>query len=301
MTPVSTDQHRRQPSKKSEPVIVGVDGSWRQTGAVEWALDEALRTGTPLHVLHVVDTAHSELPQLMSETVDTAAQDLVAAVAERAHETIPGEVTASALCGEPGRALAKSADEAGMLVVGRHGDGYLSGLLLGSTAESAVAGATVPVVVVPDDWKPAEHRGGPVVVGVDADANGSIDDTLMFAFESATVRSVPVHIVYAWDLPHRYTGQGESEAQRREREKWQHFDDFVALCRAKYPDVEVNVVMLRDDPVDALVRDARSNDAQLIVVGGRPHGRLASILLGSVTRGVLHHATCPVAVVHSPS
>ncbi|TCC54285.1 hypothetical protein E0H73_39750 [Kribbella pittospori] len=38
------------------PVVhVGVDGSWRDTGALEWALQESLLRREPLHVVHVID------------------------------------------------------------------------------------------------------------------------------------------------------------------------------------------------------------------------------------------------------
>ena len=50
-------------------------------------------------------------------------------------------------------------------------------------------------------------------------------------------------------------------------------------------------------PVNAL-SDA-SATADLVVVGSRGMGAIGSALLGSVSRGVLHHAHCPVAVVRS--
>jgi nucleotide-binding universal stress UspA family protein len=51
--------------------------------------------------------------------------------------------------------------------------------------------------------------------------------------------------------------------------------------------------MVVDRPAPALL-DA-STAAELLVVGHRHRGRLAR--LGSTTNGVLHRASCPVAVV----
>jgi len=57
--------------------------------------------------------------------------------------------------------------------------------------------------------------------------------------------------------------------------------------------------VVRDHPLAGLVAAADGED--LLVVGSRSaHARVAA-LLGSVSRGVLHHATCPVAVVHPRS
>jgi nucleotide-binding universal stress UspA family protein len=42
-----------------------------------------------------------------------------------------------------------------------------------------------------------------------------------------------------------------------------------------------------------------SRDAWMIVAGGQGLGALGRLLLGSVTAGLIHHAHCPVAVIHA--
>ena len=53
--------------------------------------------------------------------------------------------------------------------------------------------------------------------------------------------------------------------------------------------------VIREHPVAGLVLASAAQ--YLLVVGSRGRHALAGILLGSVSQGVLHHATCPVAIV----
>lgn len=47
----------------------------------------------------------------------------------------------------------------------------------------------------------------------------------------------------------------------------------------------------------AIAEAAKSDDAELIVVGTRGHTRLGGLLVGSVTQRLLHVAPCPVLAV----
>ena len=54
---------------------------------------------------------------------------------------------------------------------------------------------------------------------------------------------------------------------------------------------------LNTEPADLIADVAHESDADLIVVGTRGHGRVAGMLLGSVTQRLLHVAPCPVLAV----
>jgi nucleotide-binding universal stress UspA family protein len=65
--------------------------------------------------------------------------------------------------------------------------------------------------------------------------------------------------------------------------------------------VVVSLVQSSDaeaDPTDLLLNAAADRGADLIVVGGYGHSRLREMVLGGVTRGLLHHMTVPVLFSH---
>jgi nucleotide-binding universal stress UspA family protein len=74
-------------------------------------------------------------------------------------------------------------------------------------------------------------------------------------------------------------------------------DDAEAI--AKCEGVPARRALLRGDPVTEIVRHADAVDADLVVVGSRGHGAIASALLGSVSRGILGASKRPVLVVRA--
>ena len=130
--------------------------------------------------------------------------------------------------------------------------------------------ATVPVVIVPGHWKPAD-QSGPVLVAVDDSDNN------------------PAVIEFAIAAAAEWTENAE-----------RHLENLAAEWRQKHPELTIEAELRRGHAVDGIITAATESDAQLLVIGTHHHTRLTSFLLGSVTRGVLHHATCPLAVVPTP-
>lgn len=85
--------------------------------------------------------------------------------------------------------------------------------------------------------------------------------------------------------------QLEAEAHEKTLEEWR----AEAGRRAGRP---VQARVLSGDPAGAVLRQARDEDCDLLIVG--THGRtgLARMALGSVAERIVRQAECPVLVVH---
>lgn len=71
------------------------------------------------------------------------------------------------------------------------------------------------------------------------------------------------------------------------------------LGRLRSSDRTVESKMLHGRAADAIIDDARDFGADVVIVGSRGHGTIASLLLGSVSSEVVDHAPCPVLVART--
>lgn len=62
----------------------------------------------------------------------------------------------------------------------------------------------------------------------------------------------------------------------------------------------VNKVVIDGHPFVEIVRHARQNDVDLIIMGTHGRGAIAHMLLGSVTEKTIRKAPCPVLTVRHP-
>lgn len=287
-------------SGTDRPLVVGVDESSGTEAALRWAADDARARGVPVRLVcayrHEIGSAEASFfqngPDIELDPPRQIADRLVTEAIERVTALYPRAVaTGEAIAGDPVRILLDESANAAAVVLGSRHLKALSSGVLGSVSAAVAARAEAPAVVVRGPAGRSEE-GAAVVVGVDGTDN--TDLVLEYGFEHASRHHVPLRAVLCWrpDLLAAMKWRGEPAPPAR-AEAW--LSDRLAGWRAKYPDVIAHETVVRDHPVAGLV--TASTAQYLLVVGGRGRRALAGTLLGSVSQGVLHHATCPVAVI----
>ncbi|MFC4149697.1 universal stress protein [Micromonospora mangrovi] len=289
-------------SASSAAVVVGVDGSEPARRAVRLAAAEAARRNRPLRVVH------GFIWPLLRVPVDGVAggpaggglrhqaQELVAAAVAEAEAVAPElRVTGEIIDGEAAAVLLGETPTATMIVLGDRGLGGFGALVLGSVAIQVAAYADCPVLVA----RGAPRSAGPVVVGVDGSALSRA--AVEFAAEEAALRGAPLHAVHAYTHP-ASGGPGDMQPLVYEENQLRGEEDRIVAesltgLADRYPQVPVTRETRHGRPVSVLTEASRG--AQLVVVGNQGRRELSGLLLGSVSQGVLHHADCPVAVVHT--
>ncbi|MFF4624494.1 universal stress protein [Nonomuraea jabiensis] len=279
-------------------IIVGVDGSVAARAAVEWAAKDAFRMRVPLRLVHAVNRSpyqiskfpNAAMPDALLREGQRILREAEALVRER-QPTV--EVGTRDIEGAPAEVLREQAADATEVVVGGRGRGGFAGALLGSVSMHVAGHLRCPVVVVR-----AEHRPtyGEVVVGVDD--SPECEPALAYAFEQAKLRDSALRVLHAWQVPvHAFASEASYDMDEVRTAQHQSVSDRLAVFSRDYPEVRLVEEVQSADPVDALT-DA-SERADLLVVGSHGRGALGSMVLGSVSRGVLSYACCPVAVVRA--
>jgi nucleotide-binding universal stress UspA family protein len=139
-----------------------------------------------------------------------------------------------------------------------------------------------------------------VVVGVDGSRGAAA--ALRVAAEEAAQRGLPLRIVCAWEAPAgTYVGEafaptadGFVEAEHHAEEVLRTALERVAVGAA----IETEALAVEGHPATVLIEQAHV--AALLVVGSRGRGTVASLLLGSVSQKLSHHAPCPLVIVPTP-
>ncbi|MFD7835023.1 universal stress protein [Streptomyces sp. NPDC059761] len=137
-------------SQQPPYIVAGIDGSASATAALTFAFDEADLRGAALRVLCVWQRP---LIMLDDEEVALRAQrTLLSEATAGLSEKYPDvHVTHEVLTGHPVEELARAAEHALAVVVGRRGRGGYTGMRIGSVVHGLLHRAHCPVITVPTD------------------------------------------------------------------------------------------------------------------------------------------------------
>lgn len=267
-------------------MLVGVDGSRGSLHALGLAAAEATLRRLPLRIVHVA-------------RVDVrAGRAVVADAGARALRRYPDlAVDVHVARGKAGPVLVQESAGAAMTVLGHRGRSELAGTLTGSVSSHLACHGHGPVLIVRGDGY--QPTGRSVVVGVDGSAGS--DRAVGFAFEEAAVRGVLLEAMLVWvHPPMADLGEVAPPGQRlanAERDAALELGTVLDGWRHKYPEVALVPVLVHSRHATRKLLAATAG-RDLIVVGSSGWGDTRGLLGHTVGHTLVHHAQCPVAVVH---
>ncbi|ROP58666.1 universal stress protein [Curtobacterium sp. PhB115] len=274
----------------TEHVIVGVDEHAASERAVDWLAVRRMIPGSRVEIITVANGWGDDV-EALDRRVQRAAEQITTA---HPHVT----VTTATLFGAPDRTLVETAATADLLVIGSRRQHRIRTALDGWMPERVPTLTSVPTVVVPEDWRPAN---GDVLLGVD-DESG--DSALRFAGAQAVREHRRLSLVRAWKAPVAARVGGLSlleDPKLIEEHARSVLLDAERLLHIRFPGLQHRPVLDEGDPADVLERHAA--DASIIVLGRRHRSTLGGLFFGSTAHDLISHSRTPVCIapLRSPS
>ncbi len=136
------------------------------------------------------------------------------------------------------------------------------------------------------------------------DGSGASDHAATIAISLARTHGAQLMVVYVVD-PYPYLSMGEANPygfqaymSAAQQQAAQAHAKVNTLCMQDQPHVEMQARLIEEvTPATGIVQTAKTEGADLIVVGSHGRSGIARLMLGSVANKVVAESTVPVLVV----
>ena len=290
--------------------LLAIDGSTESAFGLETAASLTWPPGAELLVLTVLPSEAdwyggpwtAGVAYVPADVRDDLRADRAALLAQAAArlQQVGLDVTTRSIEGRAASVIVDTAREIGaeLIIVGARGHGAIEEAFLGSVSAEVVDQAPCAVLVA------RRPSAGRVLIGTDG--SDVAMSAAQFVGESGLFRKSQARVVHAIDVnPTWWLGYTPvdgalavnaytavmTEGHRRGNEV-----TAAMAARLRDDDLAASTVSVQGGAAAAILEEAKSWRADLVVVGTRGNGLLKRLLLGSTARSVLHHAEASVLI-----
>lgn len=278
-------------------ILVATDFSERSDRALRRAKLIARQTGAGITLVHVVD---DDQPHGIVEVERVESERLLHQMSATLREVDGVDCDARVILASPFAGIARAVDDMApdLVVIGPHRRQVLKDVFIGTTAERTIRSVDRPVLMVN---APPAGQYGRIMQTTDLSTasrdalrrfsslpiGGNAVETLLHIFDAPALR-LAMSATMPEDDRDRYLAEEQNDALR-------NLSEFID--KARLDRVEPHVRFMASAIEQEILRAARDEKADLIVLS--THGRtgLRKLLLGSVTERLLRTATIDVLAI----
>lgn len=285
-------------------VILAVDGSEHSAAAARLLRDLPLPRGSSVNVLAVLvprnASDHANLEQALVDSKDILG-DIKATVATELLTGYPAE--------QISEYAAKKVPD--LIVLGAKGRRATLGILLGGVVQQIVEYAEDPVLVVRAPYEGLQC----ILIVTDGSEHSQRAMRYLGQFPIPELSEVhachvlppmpsPALIARSWPAGSESMApvpsyETEEMLAKQAEEEERHGKTLLAesVNTLRNYGIEAKSVLLRGDAATEIIEYANQNQVGLIVVGSRGFSQMRRLLLGSLSRKLVHYAGCSVLIV----
>jgi len=285
-------------------LILAVDGSEHSTAAARLVHDLPLPKESSITVLAVLmprnASDHAGLEQALVDTSE---------ILRDMKSTVKTEL----LTGYPAEQISEYAEEhvPDLIVLGAKGRRATLGILLGGVVQQIVEYADDPVLVVRAPYAGIQR----ILLVTDGSIHSQRAASYLGQFPIPDLVEVvvlhvlppmpsPVLIARSWPAGSETmapvpTIESEEVLAKQAEEEERHGKELLAetVDHLGNYGIEAKSVLLRGDAATEIIQYANENQVSLIVAGSRGLSQMRRLLLGSLSRKLVHYAGCSVLIV----